>query len=63
MRIITSVIQGGTRRARRQSPFFLQVSTESEAVSLALDIMVAEQEITETWKEVQGQGNLRKIFK
>jgi hypothetical protein len=41
----------------------LQVRTESEAVSVALDVIVAEQEIRKAWKEVQGQGTLKKVFK
>jgi len=41
----------------------LQVRTESEAVSIALDVIVAEQEIRKAWKEVQGQGTLKKVFK
>jgi len=41
----------------------LQVSTESEAVSLALDVIVAEQQIRKTWKGIQGKGTLEKVFK
>ncbi len=40
----------------------LQVSTESETVSLALDLILAEQEIRKTWKEVHGKGTLKKVF-
>ncbi len=46
-----------------QAKTILQVSTESEAVSVALDVIVAEQEIRKAWKEIQGQGTVEKVFK